>query len=80
MTISSGLTIDMFKLIMGTLMTLTIAAFTFQQTQIARLDGKIEGFKESVSPSLASINVSLAGMSKDIDWIKKALGEAEIIK
>lgn len=57
-------------------MTLTIVAFGFQQSQISRLDGKID----AVSPSLASINVSLAGMSKDIDWIKKTLGEAEIVK
>jgi len=57
-------------------MTLTIAAFTFQQSQIARLDGKID----AVSPSLASINVSLAGVAKDIDWIKKTLSEAEITK
>lgn len=53
-------------------------AFGFQQNQIAKIDGRVEAYQNSVYPKLNDINVNLASMSKDIDWIKKTLGEAEV--
>jgi hypothetical protein len=80
-----GLTIDLFKWIIGLLLTVLSIAFGFQQQQLTTLNAKLDGYQNSMQttiwPALTAINVNLSKMSTDIEWIKRtAVSDDEINK
>lgn len=76
-----GLTIDLFKWIIGLLLGILSIAFGFQQQQLIALNAKLDGYQNSMQttiwPSLTAINVNLSKMSTDIEWIKRTAVSAD---
>lgn len=82
---------NLFKWIIELMIGFLIIAFGFQQNQISKLDGRLEGLQFSTNSKLEGLqlytNNNITPMKEDIAsikegmfWIKERLGGAQITK
>lgn len=78
---------NLFKWIMEVMIGLLIVAFGFQQNQISKIEGKLDGFQSATNSGIASIKNDIGSTKEDVaaikegmSWVKDRLEKAEITK
>lgn len=69
-----------FQWFIGIFITLVLATFSYQQTQISRIQGEMAVYKDDVFKSINQLSRDISTVQNDISWIKKTLSSAEITK
>lgn len=78
MTTKGGVTLDLFKWIIGTMIGTLGISFAFQQRQISALYERLDSYQNTVHPAISDIRSQVSSMSANITWITQILAEARV--